>query len=153
MGARCRLVPSAPTQAPNRPKRHGDPWERHEMSETRLWESDHPYYCTGGCFFTNDGRCWMEHDSWADFMEDGMGQSDHDYNMLMRWDWHEGEEHDIPDGAAELKLFFFLQRKAYPVSVTVKVNRAEEPQIREWLAKRWEHTKRLWAPFSDAVAP
>lgn len=114
-----------------------------------LWESDHPYHATSGCFYSRD--CHENFGSWSDFME-SWGDSDYDYNLLYRWDWHEGEEHEIPAGIAELKLFFMLQRKAAPRSVSVRVSRSDESSVREWLQARWEHMIKVWDPLSSARA-
>lgn len=115
------------------------------MTAKPLWETDHPYYCSEGNYWSNDMH--HNHDSWADFLAE-MAEYDLDLNHVWRWDWHEGEDHDIPEGEAEIVLFFAYQRKANFGSHRVKVTRADEPAIREYLSKHWEKTKALWEPFS-----
>lgn len=170
----------------------------------RLYESDHPYYATEGCYYVSgtlghpgrgghDGiTCHSDYDSWTDFkagnerpfsaeqlvtrrqygitettaeerarQEKAFGKlsfytADDDYNLLYRWDWkipdpsdYEGEGEEMPP--EQLKLFYMLQRKARPHSVTVNVDRADEPEIREWLKKKWYHLQRLWVPFAPEV--
>lgn len=126
---------------------------------TKLYESDHPYYCEEHNYFSND--CHSEHASWADFMADE-GDSDFDMNLVFRWDWSfpkddetgEPKQHPDPyyrDGT--LKLFYMGQRKGRYRSVFVSVCRADEPAVREWLTKRWEHLRALWAPLSGWTPP
>lgn len=82
---------------------------------------------------------------------------DMDLNLLYRWDWtvgtgdddEDGDANGIAIGSARLDLFFMGQRKARPYSVTIEsVSESDEPEIREWLWKRWCHLMRLWAPVS-----
>lgn len=115
-----------------------------------LWEHDHPYYCTEGCYYRSGPDVHDQEPSWSSFME-SWGDSDENYNMLMRWDWCVGEEHGIGKDQHELRLYFFQQRHAKPHSVYVAVTPADEDAVRAWLATRWEHTKRLWAPLSDVA--
>jgi hypothetical protein len=81
-----------------------------------------------------------------------MGDCDPDYNLLFRWDWAR------PDAEAErdhdeLRLFFFHQRKGRWCAHFVRVSEADEPAVRAWLAERWAHLQRLWAPVAgDVVA-
>lgn len=122
------------------------------MSEKKLFESDHQYYCNEGNYFSND--CHSSHDSWEDFISEE-GDSDMDYNLVFRWDWRRAEddnEKPLPTRDDERKdrllLFYMGQRKALARSVSVAVCRNDEPAVRAWLAKRWEHMRKLWAPFS-----
>lgn len=124
------------------------------MSGKHLWEADHSYYCNRGNYFSND--CGTSHKSWAEFIAEE-GDSDMDYNLLFRWDWKEGEDHDLPAFNGDvyyrngsLELFFVGQRKGIYRYVEVSVCRADEEGIREWLMPRWAHLKSLWQPLPDA---
>lgn len=132
------------------------------MSEPRLWETYHPYYCSEGCFFhspAQHGDKWQVHttvNSWAEFMAD-WGLSDPDLNLVFRWDWQRSDpddyayetEHDpefeLPGD--ELQVFFYLQRKAYGHSVFVRVTEDDEPAVRKWLTSRAEHMQKVWFPL------
>jgi hypothetical protein len=114
----------------------------------KLWEADHPYHCASGCFFQPD--CHETHASWRDF-HDAWGDSDNDYNLLFRWDWKQREDDDgKPTGEHRLCLFYFLQRKGYPISHEVAVTVEDEPAIHEWLRAKWQHMRSLWAPLAEA---
>ena len=125
-----------------------------------LWEHNHPYYATEGCYYT-PGTRWDEvhadWSSWADFFAD-WGDTDLDYNLLYRWDWRRPDPFDYPDedGIAapegELLLFFMLQRKAKPFSHRINVTEADEPAVRAWLTTRAEHLRQVWEPLLDAEA-
>ena len=50
-----------------------------------LWDFDHPYYCSESNYYSNEpGQTW---ESWVDFVNEGMYDSDPDLNLLFRWDW------------------------------------------------------------------
>lgn len=131
---------------------------------THLWEHDHPYYCSDGCYYVS-GTQWHDvhatWESWSDFFED-WGDVDPDYNLLFRWDWkranpadyeyelEEDPEFELPGDT--LCLFFYMQRKAKPFSHEIKVNEADEPAVREWLSAKAQHMRSLWAPFFDKEA-
>lgn len=139
-----------------------------------LWEIDHPYYCNEGNYFKAGYHTVYE--SWADFAQPsgafeetflgGKGNALYDYdddlNYLWRWDWkrpdpedYEWEAENDPEFVMPgdtLYLFFMLQRKAYNVSVEIAVTEADEPAVREWLAKKAAHVARTWEPFL-AVQP
>jgi hypothetical protein len=112
----------------------------------RLWEADHPYRCSQGCFFKPG--CHVDFSTWAEFFA-AWGGNDEDLNLLFRWDWAEGEDEGVPDGVAHLRLFFFLQRKAYPISIEVTVTRDDEPDVRAWLAGRWRRLQQMWSPIAE----
>ncbi len=113
----------------------------------RLWEVEHPYQMTEGCFFSND--CHSEYNSWASFLEE-MGGADPNLNFVFRWDWQEGDGWEFPPGACRLVVYYIAQRKAFTASHAMWVTHAQEPEIRAWLAERWEHVRLMWAPFSGA---
>lgn len=125
------------------------------MSSTpHLWEVDHPYYCNEGNFHIN-GQC-VPFGSWTEFMEEGWGQSDHDLNLLFRWDWQRadpadyGPDEEIPGD--RLVLFFMLQRKGDFWSVEVAVTEADEPAVRGWLTDRAKTIAAIWSPISVVQA-
>jgi len=141
---------------------------------SHLWEHDHPYYCSEGNYFKNGLHA--RYDSWADFAQPSAGRSfneewnllydfDDALNLLFRWDWKKadpenywlkpGDPHDETAQYEEdlkadtLQLFFILQRKAYNISVDVKVTEADEPEVRAWLERKAAHIRTLWAPLLE----
>lgn len=119
----------------------------------RLWEVDHPYYCNLGNYFSND--CGQRFRSWAEF-EESSEDEDLDLNLVFRWDWQtrtddNGDAAPHPDDnyrADSLEIFYIGQRKGIYRFVEVEVCRADEPAVRAWLAKRYEHLKKLWEPLA-----
>lgn len=129
---------------------------------TRLWETDHPYYCSESNYFSNE--CGSEYGSWQAFHE-SEGSNDFDMNLVFRWDWTPNDyvADDSPEGLREyadrfgekdhawtLKVFWMGQRKGIFRCTEVKVCKADEPDVRAWLAKRAEHMRTLWEPLLDA---
>ncbi len=117
-----------------------------------LWEAKHPYYCSDQCYFS--AKAIVDtYGTWQEFVE-ASKDDDFDLNLLFRWDWNLGEEHDLPihtdpyyrDG--ELDLFFMLQRKGYHRVARISVCKADEDLVRVWLNLRWEHMQTLWKPCS-----
>lgn len=125
------------------------------MASNHLWEHNHPYYWTEGAFFQSGYH--SNHASWSDFLAE-MGDSDDDLNLALRWDWDlemtevGGDTPMEPVGTGTLKVRYVLQRKGICMSHDVAVKPEDEAAVREWLAKRWEKVRELWAPFS-AVTP
>lgn len=125
-----------------------------------IWEIDHPYYMTVGNYF--QAGCHTQFKSWAEFAS-GFGDSDMDYNWVIRWDWLEGDDWEAGEyngddnyRHARLLIQMVMQRKALLQSYEIEVCRADEPAIIEFLRRRWEYMKEMWAPFSDdneEVAP
>lgn len=115
---------------------------------THLWEIPHPYYATQGNYFSND--CHETYDSWAEFIE-SEGDSDLDMNLVYRWDWTVPDPDDWDDDdvlpAETLDLFYVGQRKALHRSVSVTIQREDEPAVREWLTVRAEHMRKVWEPL------
>ncbi len=130
-----------------------------------LWEIDHPYYCSESNYFSND--CYNEYGSWESFVE-YEGDSDFDMNLVFRWDW---KAHDLSaddtvearreyadrfgdrDHAWTLSVFWMGQRKGIFRVTEIKVCKADEPAVREWLSLRAQHMRTLWEPLLDAAAP
>lgn len=112
------------------------------------WEVKHEYYC-------NDAEYWRKYESFEDFQEEE-GDSDMDYNLLVRWDWEEedgetGEPNYNGDDYhrnGKLKLYFVSQRKGLLRSVDVEVCRADEKEVIEYLTPRLQHLHKLWEPLS-----
>lgn len=96
---------------------------------------NHPYYCAS--------HEQNFHGSWQEFMEDGPGAADEDYNVVWRWDLQREE-----DGSACLSLHYMLQRKALCMSCHVTVKPSDLPEVRKWLEGKWKYIQRLWAPLS-----
>jgi hypothetical protein len=130
-----------------------------------LWEIDHPYYCTEGCYYVGSDKYADVHAdwaSWADFKE-AWGKSDPDYNLLFRWDWARTDpsdyEYEVEEDPAfempgdNLQLFYFLQRKAKPFSHHINVTEDDEEDIREWLTNKADHMRKLWEPLLDEPQP
>ncbi len=106
-----------------------------------LWEIDHPYYCNEGNYYAHESVETAYH-SWADFVEHE-GDSDFDMNLVFRWDWSKADaenelDHDI------LSIFWMGQRKGLYRYSTIEINEADEPAVKEWLTKRWQHLVLLW---------
>src|SRR5690348_3798534 len=123
--------------------------ERHPEHK-HLWEIDHAYYCTEGNFFGNGHGAYQDvlhNGSWNEFLE-GWGKSDPDYNLLFRWDWWDAQNPDHEIDQDELHLYFMLQRKGFHISVIVKIEKADEARVTEWLMPRLAHLMSLWEPLT-----
>lgn len=107
----------------------------------KLYECKHDYYCQHENHYSNNTVTFF--DSWKDFYE-CWGDSDMDYNLLFRWDWNIDEE----TGENELYLYWMLQRKGAYICSIVKVKKEDEPKIKKWLNKRYNHLNKLWEPFN-----
>jgi hypothetical protein len=129
-----------------------------------LWEFDHPYYCSESNFYSRD--CHNSYSSWESFVE-SEGDNDFDMNLVFRWDWKADEYFDEDtidarreyasrfgdrDHAWTLSVFWILQRKGIFRCTEVKVCKANEPAVRDWLTRRAEHMKLLWEPLIQASA-
>lgn len=128
--------------------------------QKHLWECKHSYYCTEGQYTSSqsDFKTIWEFKSWAEFIAE-MGNADMDYNMLFRWDWHEGEDYelapfngDVYYRNGKLLLFFMVQRKGFHSCSIVDVCRADEPAVIEYLKPNLEHLMGLWAPLTHSDA-
>lgn len=118
-----------------------------------LWEIDHPYYAAHGNYFSIE--CHERYPSWAQFFE-WEGDLDLDMNLVYRWDWTVPDPSDYDEDeempAETLDLFYVGQRKAKLRSVSVVVQREDEPAIRKWLTIRAEHIRKVWEPLLDVTA-
>lgn len=117
-----------------------------------LWEINHPYYCNLGNYYSNEPG--DEFKSFTDFLAEH-GESDFDMNLVFRFDWKEGEDHDAGAYTGDdnyrngrLEIFWMGQRKGLYRFSTVEVCRADEPAVLKFLKPRWEHMKQLWEPLS-----
>jgi len=116
------------------------------MKKKKLYEVEHPYYATEGNYYKNG---WMfEYESWEDFLKE-MGDADLDMNLIYRWDWTlpEKPNEDIYYRDGKLNIFYIQQRKARCMSHHIKVCKADEPEIRKWLALRYKHLLKVWKPY------
>jgi hypothetical protein len=129
------------------------------MSNNRqhLWEVKHPYYCNEEQYTSSQHnfKTIFEFESFADFLGE-WGDADLDYNLVFRWDWEEepnDEDEPVPfsgdvyEKNGTLKIFFMMQRKGYHSCTRIKVCRADEPAVIEFLTPRMEALRRLWAPL------
>jgi hypothetical protein len=123
------------------------------MSDKRLWEVKHSYYCNDGNYY--DNNCVFEYKSWRDFLED-MGDADLDYNLPFRWDWSEIDpetEESTYKGDnyyrnGKLHIYWMQQRKGRFIISIVDVCRADEPSVVEYLKPRHAYLKSLWEPMT-----
>lgn len=132
----------------------------------RLWEIDHPYYCSESNYYSNG--CHTSYGSWEAFHE-SEGDADFDMNLVFRWDWKPNDyiEDETPenlrayadrfgdrDHAWTLQVCWMGQRKGLYRCTEVKVCKADEPAVRAWLIERAEHMRKLWEPLLDLpIAP
>lgn len=129
-----------------------------------LWEYDHPYYASDGCYYTRGDR-WhevhTEYPNWRAFFEE-WGATDPDLNLVYRWDWIRPDpsdwkyelEHEpgfkLPGDT--LHIYFMLQRKAKPHSIAIQITEADEPAVREWLTERAQTVAAIWEPIVPSLA-
>ena len=103
----------------------------------RLWEREHPYYMSEGCY--HKGGCLENFESFDAFLED-WGKQDVDLNRIHRWDFIVSDEGKLES----LDLYYVMQRKAFTYSVHVKVKESDEDRIREFLKPYAELNLKLW---------
>lgn len=122
-----------------------------------LWECKHPYYMTEGNYFATGMHTAFT--TWDNFFSE-FGDSDMDYNFVVRWDWLEGEDWGAGEFRGDsyyrngrLLVQFVAQRKAQLFSVEVSVCRADEDRVRDWLTPRAAYLASMWQPFALVVAP
>lgn len=112
----------------------------------KLWDVEHPYQSNEVNFYTDDQT--YEYVSWDDFFLD-WGETDPDYNLVFRFDWKEPEDNYRGDSHC-LYIFWIQQRKGiYSCTIIEDVDPEREPEIREWLERRFKHLQKLWTPFAD----
>lgn len=124
-----------------------------ENGASHLWEVKHPYYCNEGNYFNNN--CGQEFKSWAEF-HDEEGEADFDMNLVFRWDWREGDDWGAKPFTGDpnyrnghLLIFWLGQRKGIYRYTKIEVCRSDEPAVRAWLQKRFEHVLKIWTPFAQ----
>lgn len=108
------------------------------MKTKRLWENKHPYYFSGAS--TED------YESWDAFLAE-MGDADDDYNLVVRWDWQEGKDHEVPAAKARVCICYVQQRRGTTHRADVMVTRDDEPRAREWLKAKLAYLMTNWAPL------
>jgi hypothetical protein len=113
---------------------------------TKLWDVEHPYHSSECNYYSNDQT--FDYNDWDSFFEE-WGKADPDYNLVFRFDWLEPE--DNPRGNSHtLHIFWIQQRKGiYCATLIHHVEPDREPEIREWLQRRYKHMQKLWTPFSN----
>jgi hypothetical protein len=126
-------------------------------TQPHLWEIDHPYYAAQGNYYARPSEgLHVTYDSWADFMDE-QGNSDHDMNLVYRWDWQRPDLDDYEPGEElgpdVLQVFWVGQRKAILRSTECVVTEADEPAVRAWLTDRARTITAIWDPVSLAPAP
>jgi hypothetical protein len=123
---------------------------------TKLWEIDHPYYCTEGNYYKNGNH--LVYDNWADFHNE-WGNLDPDMNLVFRWDWQRADPADYeielengePLPPDTLQVFWILQRKAILRSTACVITEADEPAVRAWLTDRAATIRAVWEPLLPAT--
>lgn len=123
-----------------------------------LWEVKHPYYCNQGCYNAGGDQPFTRYKSLTEFLAEE-ADADLDYNLVFRWDWQEGSDHDLPEFSGDiyyrnglLLIFFMGQRKGAYRWAEVEVCRADEPAVIKYLRPRAEHMQLVWEPLLDEVA-
>jgi len=101
---------------------------------TKLYEVDHPYYMTEGCYYNSKNH--QDFDSFDDFLEE-WGDANQDLNWVIRWDWEEDK----------LKIQYFMQRKAYPFSCFIKINKSDHNRVVKFLKPFADYMKTMWEPL------
>jgi hypothetical protein len=118
-------------------------FHKNRFIEPNLWESKHSYYC-------EESGDHQFYSSWEEFLEN-CNDLDDDLNFIFRWDWKEKDEHTVePDDSSfqeVLLLYRVLQRKGRLTSQEILVRRDQEPEIKEWLRKKFDYLKKLWEPL------
>lgn len=116
----------------------------HGRSRPHLWEVRHPYYCA-----TRSGYSRRNYTTWTEFVAD-LGDRDIDMYLVFRWDWLEESQFngDVNCRNGSLTVFWMLQRNGEYQWTEIKVCRADEPAIREWLQVRLYHLLTLWVPLT-----
>lgn len=111
----------------------------------RLWEADHPYYCSEGNFFRRGMH--TRYGSFDEFLE-SWGYLDEDMNLVFRWDWIAPED---PNEHGRLLVFWVLQRKAILRSTECEVTSHDEPEVRSWLTRKARKMREVWTPLLNEV--
>lgn len=110
----------------------------------KLWDYEHPYYMSEGCFF--HAGCSESFASYKDFIENWSSETDIDMNRIHRWDFQRTDEAETGVEKIEtLNLFYVMQRKAYTFSVHIKISEEDHDAIREFLKPYAELNQKLWA--------
>jgi hypothetical protein len=115
----------------------------------RLWEVKHPYYMHEGNFYSRG--CHTDFESAEELISE-WGDSDMDYNYVVRWDWLEGDLKDYSGDDDEIigsfKIQIVGQRKALLLSAACPVCRNDEPALRKFLEPRAAYVAEMWQPFA-----
>ena len=112
----------------------------------KLYDVEHPYYCTKDHFFSKgkgDYQTHFEAESFDYFLEK-CETLDNDWNYLIRWDWKKAENKGEKD---TLCLFYYLQRKGYLMTIDVKVTKDDESRVKKFLTEKADYIKLMWCPL------
>lgn len=113
---------------------------------TKLWDVEHPYSSSECNYYSNDQT--YHYSSWDNFFNE-WGKADPDYNLVFRFDWKEPEDNHYGEGHG-LHIFWIQQRKGiYSCTIINDVDPEREPEIREWMKRRYKYMQKLWTPFSN----
>jgi hypothetical protein len=123
--------------------------------DKHLWEVKHNYHASG-----EHGESY---ESFSDYLDEFDG-ADPDYNLIFRWDWHDfktakdADYHGFYNGTIApyesddkingiLKIYIVAQRHGYVIESIIKVCRADEPKVIEYLNKGKDYLFNLWNPL------
>jgi len=116
------------------------------MKTLKELAADHPYYCHTANFYSREPG--QNHATWEEFLDE-WGDADADYNFPFRWDIKSDAEDENEEAPYRMEIFFMLQRKGIFFPVTIDLVTEEDiPSIVEYLTRKWEYIKRVWAPLS-----
>lgn len=110
-----------------------------------LWEYEHPHYSSDSNYFSKEvGKTFP---SWKAFKSECGDQMEAFCSLVYRWDWEEGKNQD------RLCLFCVNQRKGIYIPLRIMVEKADEPEVIEWLRPRVQDLVNLWSPFIEPLLP
>lgn len=106
---------------------------------------EHPYYCSGSNYFSNEAN--EVYESMTDFLE-MYGNADIDMNLIFRWDITWDEE----IGEYTAYVFIMKQRKGIFSPCEIKSISEKEAKEFEVIAKKhWLKLIELWEPISNII--
>lgn len=117
----------------------------------KLKNYNHPYYCSGSNFYSNEP--YTEFETWSDFLQEWGSSNDDDFdidmNLVFRWDI--GKHNN---GNLFLDLFFIHQRKGIFRNVHIKdLPKDKGDELEKWLEPHWKKLKSLWQPITTLSEP
>lgn len=122
-----------------------------------LWEIDHEYYCQSETYnqnYNDSASSPREWKSWHEFYQI-FKDAELYSNLFFRFDWLEGEANDLPEFNGDinyrnglLKLHMIYQGKGLFFTHHIEVCRADEEEIKKFLAKCFIYLVNLWKPIN-----